>query len=94
MIRGPARRVSARSWGPVFPAPAEGRGAGFAHTFPLGQGKRWLECGIGRGGRVSGDRQVRLGGVGVGRGREGAGQMAAPSQPGAGEDPPLDRGLS
>ena len=33
VIKGPARRVSARGWGPIYPALAEGWGAGFAHSF-------------------------------------------------------------
>ena len=42
VIKGPARRVSARGWGPISPAPAEGWGAGFAHSSLVGQRKRWL----------------------------------------------------
>ena len=68
VIKGPARRVSARGWGPISPAPAEGWGAGFAHSSLVGQRKRWLESGFGNGSRVSAGWRVSEG-VGVGRGR-------------------------
>lgn len=84
VIKGPARRVSARGWGPISPAPAEGWGAGFAHSSLVGQGKRWLESGFGNDSRVSAGWRESWREWGWGE-EEGAGQMAAWSQPGAGE---------
>lgn len=62
---------------PVSPAPAQDWGAGFAHPSLVGQRKRWLESGFGNGRRAPAGRRRVLEGVGAGRGRERAGQMAA-----------------